>query len=116
MPFIVIGFVAFSGVYYTYYEIFLADLEKMERKILKVEGNVKEELNHFITTNNENEKESYMTALKYTPTIILALCLFIELNTLSFYVPTLVNYLKDSFDLSTSKDSLFFLFSTKQNH
>jgi MFS family permease len=110
LPFIVIGFVAFSGVYYTYYEVFLADLEKMERESLKIEGNVKDEINHLIATNNENE--SYMTALKYPQTIILALCLFIELNTLAFYVPTLVNYLKDSFDLSTSRASLFFLFST----
>jgi len=112
LPFIVIGFVAFSGVYYTYYEVYLADLEKMERESLRIKGKGKEELNHLIATNNENENESYMTALKYPPTIILALCLFIELNTLAFYVPTLVNYLKDSFDLSTSKASLFFLFST----
>ena len=44
--------------------------------------------------------------------ILLALGIIVELNTLDFYVPTLVNYLKESFNVPTSRASLFFLVST----
>ena len=109
LPFIIVGFITLSGVYYTYYILYKADLEKLER-----DSKIEEDINNT-ELNNENEndnKESYISVLKYPPTIYLALCLIIELNTLAFYVPTLVNYLKDSFDISTSKASLFFLLST----
>ena len=108
LPFIAIGFVNASGIYYTYYIIFKGDYEKYEKENKEEENNLFE-LKKY---DNINDNESYISALKYPPTIFLALCLIIELNTLDFYVPTLVNYLKDSFDISTSKASLFFLFST----
>ena len=105
LPFFVIGFVNLTGAYYTYYIIYKGNLEKYEDKT----KNIEQEKNELLSESNS---ESYLTAIKYTPTILLALCLIIELNTLDFYVPTLVNYLKDSFDISTSRASLFFLAST----
>ena len=59
-----------------------------------------------------NKNSYYLTAIKYPPTILFSLALIIELNTLDFYVPTLVNYLKEDFNISTSNASLFFLMST----
>ena len=42
----------------------------------------------------------------------LTLCLIVQLNTIGFYLATLVNYLKDEFDITISKASLFFLLAT----
>lgn len=110
LPFIIIGFITLTGVYYTYYIIYIGDLEKYEDK---TNNDIEQNTNHLISdNNNDNDKESYVLALKYPPTLLLGLCLIIELNTLAFYIPTLVNYLKDSFNISTSKASLFFLAST----
>ena len=58
-----------------------------------------------------NKNSYYLKAIKYPPTILFSLSLIIELNTLDFYVPTLVNYLKEDFNISTSNASLFFLMS-----
>lgn len=95
---------------YTYYIKYIGDLEKYEDK---TNNDIEQNTSHLISdNNNDNDKESYVLALKYPPTLLLGLCLIIELNTLAFYIPTLVNYLKDSFNISTSKASLFFLAST----
>jgi MFS family permease len=45
----------------------------------------------------------------YPQAIILMGCLMVQLNNTDFYIPTLVNYLKDSFSIQTSRASLFFL-------
>lgn len=108
LPFIIIGFINLTGVYYSYYIIFLGDLEKYEDKTF---NDIEHNNNQYISDNN-NHKESYILAIKYPPIFLLALCLIIELNTLAFYVPTLVNYLKDNFNIPTSRASLFFLVST----
>ena len=43
---------------------------------------------------------------------MLFLCQLIQLNSLDFYIPTLVNHLKDRFDISTSRASWFFILAT----
>ena len=101
LPFIILGCFSLIGVYFTYYYIYLGDLEQYE--------NNDEDL---VLNNDMNENMSLITAIKYIPTIYLSLCLIIQLNTLDFFLPTLVNYLKDKFDISTSKASLFFTLST----
>ena len=97
LPFIIIGFITLSGIYYTHYIIYKGDLEKYEKENNKNN----QQINNLQTNGKQENNESYIIILKYPPTILLALCLIIELNTLAFYSPTLVNYLKDSFDIST---------------
>ena len=104
IPFIIIGCFSFSGVYCIYYYIYLVDLEKYEKEI--------KDKDISLLNNNIKEKESYIIAIKYKPTIFLALCQIVMINTLDFYIPTLVNHLKDNFDISTSRASLFFILVT----
>ena len=112
IPFIIIGLFSFTGVYYTYKYIYLVDLEKYEKEILLTNNinNIEEEIS--LSKNNTNGNESLLTSLKYKQTIFLTLCLIVQLNTLDFYIPTLVNHLKDNFNITTSKASLFFLLAT----
>ena len=106
LPFIILGCLSLIGVYYTYYYIYLGDLERFEKK-----SNKEEEI--LLSNNNDNNKnESLLTAIKHLPTLLLILCQIIQLNTLDFYIPTLVNHLKDRFDISTSKASWFFILAT----
>ena len=58
------------------------------------------------------EKFSFMMVMSYAQSFLLTGCIMIELNTTDFFIPTLVNYLNDSFSISTSRASLFFLAST----
>ena len=109
LPFIILGSISLIGVYCTYYYIYLGDLEQYEKKILEENNDEEISLNN---NNNMNENMSLITAIKYLPTIYLALCLIIQLNTLDFFMATLVNHLKDKFDISTSKASLFFILAT----
>ena len=92
--------------------IYLVDLEKYEKEILLTNNinNIEEEIS--LSKNNTNGNESLLTSLKYKQTIFLTLCLIVQLNTLDFYIPTLVNHLKDNFNITTSKASLFFLLAT----
>ena len=92
------------GVYYTYYYIYLGDLEQYEKNSNKGEK--------ILAANNINDNESLFTAIKYIPTMLLFLCQLIQLNCIDFYIPTLVNHLKDSFDISTSRASWFFILAT----
>ena len=112
IPFIIIGLFSLTGVYYTYKYIYLVDLEKYEKEILLTNNinNIEEEIS--LSKNNTNGNESLLTSLKYKQTIFLTLCLIVQLNTLDFYIPTLVNHLKDNFNITTSKASLFFLLAT----
>ena len=108
IPFIIIGFVSLSGVYYTYKYIYLGDLEKYEKEKLSLE-NI-EEVN--LIEEKDKGNKSLLTAIKYPPNVYLTLCLIVQLNTIGFYLATLVNYLKDEFDITISKASLFFLLAT----
>ena len=111
IPFIIIGCLSLTGVYCTYYYIYLSDLEKYEKEILlmlnKDENNIIE-----INNNSVNNNDSLIAAIKYKPAVYLTLCIIIQLNTLDFFIPTLVNHLKDNFNISTSKASLFFILAT----
>ena len=104
LPFIILGILSFVGVYYTYYYIYLGDLEQYEKNSNKGEK--------ILAANNINDNESLFTAIKYIPTMLLFLCQLIQLNCIDFYIPTLVNHLKDSFDISTSRASWFFILAT----
>lgn len=107
LAFFNIGIISFSGIYYAYYILFKG-LEHSEKELI----NEEDKNNNFYRYDGNNKKAYYFYALKYPPTILLALGIIVELNTLDFYVPTLVNYLNESFNIPTSKASLFFLVST----
>ena len=102
LPFILIGFIDLSGVY-LFYKI--SDKEIEENKSRK--GSLSS-----LDSNKPKENFSFLTVISYIECILLVGCIMVELNTTDFYIPTLVNYLNDSFSLSTSKASLFFLAST----
>ena len=104
LPFIILGILSFVGVYYTYYYIYLGDLEQYEKNSNKGEK--------ILAANNINDNESLFTAIKYIPMMLLFLCQLIQLNCIDFYIPTLVNHLKDRFDISTSRASWFFILAT----
>ena len=110
IPFIIIGCFSLIGAYCIYYYIYLSDLEKFEKEILLMLN--KDEKNKEINNKNDNNNDSLITAIKYKPTIYITLCIIIQINTLDFYIPTLVNHLKDNFNISTSKASLFFILAT----
>ena len=76
------------------------------RTIRKKEGIILSDDN-----NNINNNESLFTVIKYLPTINLTLYVIIEFNKIDFCILTLVNHLKESFDISTSRASLFFILS-----
>ena len=101
LPFIIIGFADLSGVYLFYN---IPDKEMEENKSRKSSINSLEQGN--------NEKFSFLKVISYKECFLLVGCLMIELNGTDFYVPTLVNYLNDSFSISTSRESWFFLAST----
>ena len=103
LPFFIIGLLSLTGVYYCYFILYKSDLNTQAIE----KGNEMD-----INEENNNKNSYYLTAIKYPPTILFSLALIIELNTLDFYVPTLVKYLKEDFNISTSNASLFFLMST----
>ena len=101
-PFILIGLIDISGIY-LFYKIPERDMEESKSR--------KGSMNSSEGEKNK-EKFSFMMVMSYAQTLLLTGCIMIELNTTDFYIPTLVNYLNDSFSITTSKASLFFLAST----
>ena len=105
LPFIIIGFVYLSGVYY-FYQIPNEDFGE--------NNSVRSSISSLDELEKKQKKNNFLflSIMFYPKAMILMGCLMIELNTTDFYIPTLVNYLKDSFSIKTSKASLFFLAST----
>ena len=95
LPFIIIGIIYTSGVYY-FYQIPDEDFG---------EGNS----NQNKDENKENNNFLFLSVMVNPQAIILMGCLMVQLNNTDFYIPTSVNYLKDSFSIQTSRASLFFL-------
>lgn len=95
LPFIIIGIIYISDVYF-FYQIPDEDFG---------EGNSNENKDE----NKENNNFLFLSVMLYPQAIILMGCLMVQLNNTDFYIPTLVNYLKDSFSIQTSRASLFFL-------
>ena len=59
------------------------------------------------------EKNKVLLSLyKYPQIFFLTWAVIIETNSIGFYLPTLVNYLKDTWNIGTSYASLFFIMST----
>jgi MFS family permease len=102
LPFILIGLIYLSGVY-----LFnnLTESQIGENKSRKSSINSSE-------GEKTKEKFSFLTVMSYIECVLLVGCIMVELNTTDFYTPTLVNYLNESFSISTSKASFFFLAST----
>ncbi len=94
LPFIIIGIIYISGVYF-FYQIPDEDFG--------------EGTNENKDENKENNNFLFLSVMLYPQAIILMGCLMVQLNNTDFYIPTLVNYLKDSFSIQTSRASLFFL-------
>jgi len=67
-----------------------------------------------ISTNNENimekkEKKDLLRLLNFPQMLLLTGCIIMKTNSIDFYLPTLVNHLNESWDVSISTASLFFL-------
>ena len=106
LPYIIIGFVTYSGVY-LFNTIPQEELMSKSRKVSRADE-VKETR---ISTGNKKDTP-VMSVLLYPPTLLFMGCILIQMNTTCFYLPTLVNYLKDSFSIPISRASLFFLGQT----
>ena len=102
LPFILIGLIDISGIYLFY---------KIPEQDMEVSKSRKASMNSSEGEKNK-EKFSFMMVMSYAQSFLLTGCIMIELNTTDFFIPTLVNYLNDSFSISTSRASLFFLAST----
>ena len=101
-PFILIGFVDLSGVY-LFFRISDEEIEKSKSRKSSINSS---------DNDNLKEKSSFLIILSYVECIMFVCCIMIQINTIDFYIPTLVNYLNESFSISTSKASFFFLIST----
>ena len=67
-----------------------------------------------ISTNNENimekkEKKDLLILLNLPQMLLLTGCIIMKTNSIDFYLPTLVNHLNESWNVSISIASLFFL-------
>lgn len=67
-----------------------------------------------ISNNNENiiekkEKKDLLRFLNFPQMLLLTGCIVMKTNSIDFYLPTLVNHLKETWDVSISIASLFFL-------
>ena len=103
LPYIIIGFITYSGVYF-FKTIPQEDLMSKSRKVSMEDGETVQRVSLHDT--------SVMSVLLNPATLLFMGCILIEANTLYFYTATLVNYLYDSFGISTSRASLFFLGQT----
>ena len=104
LPFIIIGIIYSSGIYY---------FNKIPNEDFGEGNSTRSSTNSLKNENNQkNNNFLFLSIMFYPQAIILMGCLMVELNTTDFYIPTLVNYLKDSFSIQTSRASLFFLAST----
>ena len=101
LPFIIIGFVDLSGVY-LFYNIPNKEIEENKSRKSSISS----------LEQGKKEKFSFLKVISYIECLLLVGSLMIELNGTDFYMATLVNYLNDSFSISTSRASLFFLSST----
>ena len=100
-----IGLIYLSGVY-LFFNIPESQIKRNKSiNSNSLEGEGEEE-------KKSKEKFSFLTVMSYAECALLVCCIMVELNTTDFFTPTLVNYLNDSFSLSTSKASFFFLAST----
>ena len=105
LPFMLIGLIYLSGVY-LFFNIPESQIKRNKSiNSNSLEGEGEEE-------KKSKEKFSFLTVMSYAECALLVCCIMVELNTTDFFTPTLVNYLNDSFSLSTSKASFFFLAST----
>lgn len=67
-----------------------------------------------ISNNNENimekkEKKDLLRLFNYPQMLFLTGCIILKTNSIDFYLPTLVNHLNETWDISISIASLFFL-------
>jgi MFS family permease len=72
------------------------------------------------SNNNENviekkEKKDLLRLLNFSQMLFLTGCIVLKTNSIDFYLPTLVNHLKETWDVSISIASLFFLSSIISN-
>ena len=115
IPFYIIACIALSGACLNYFFIYKANFDKF-MQISSV--NIEEQKLLLEKKENENEideKYALLKAFAYPPIIFLMLCQIEQVNSISFYLATLVNYLKESFNLRTSRAALFFIFAAAGN-
>ena len=80
-------------------------------QIPQIDENLYKDKNEENSNNFEskNEQVDLLPLLKYPQYLLLIGAIVMETNSLGFYVPTLVNHLNETWEVSTSKASLFFL-------
>ena len=106
LPYIIIGCITYSG-YYFFNTIPQEELMSKSRKVSNADDEKKTRI-----SNGSKHDTPIINIILYPTTLLLMGCILIQLNTTCFYLATLVNYLKDSFSIQTSRASLFFLGQT----
>lgn len=108
LPYYICALICLFGVY-AFFQVPQVD-ETLYRKE-KVEK---------INNNNENiverkQKKDLLTLLNLPQMMLLTGCIIMKTNSIDFYIPTLVNHLNETWDVSISIASLFFLSSIISN-
>ena len=97
LPYFICGLICLLGIYSFY-------------KIPEVDENLYKE--EKVNNENNEEKIVLLPLLKYPQIFLLTGAILMEGNSFAFFIPTLVNHLNETWNVSTSKASLFFLSST----
>jgi MFS family permease len=105
LPYYVCALICLSGIY-AFYQVPQVD-----------ESLYKQEQIEKINNNNENiinkeEKVEIVSLFKHPQILLLTGAIIMETNSIDFYIPSLVNHLNETWGVSTSTASLFFLSST----
>ena len=105
LPYYVCALICLSGIY-AFYQVPQVD-----------ETLYKQEKTEKINNNNENiinkeENVEIFSLFKHPQILLLTGAIIMETNSIDFYIPSLVNHLNETWGVSTSTASLFFLSST----
>ena len=115
-PFVISIFFSIGGYSLPYYICALICLLPIYAfyQIPQIDENLYKDKNEENNNNfdSKNEQVELLPLLKYPQYLLLIGAIVMETNSLGFYVPTLVNHLNETWEVSTSKASLFFLSST----
>ena len=105
LPYYVCALISLLGIY-AFYKV-----SQVDETLYKKEKNGKIN-NENENISNKEEKKELLPLLKYPQILLLTGAIMMEGNSTGFYIATLVNHLNETWDISTSMASLFFLSST----
>lgn len=105
LPFFFCGII-YSSTIIIYYYLPKSEEEEKDNNLTKKSSEKK--INHI---EKFEENKMLLSLFKHPQVILLTGAIMIETNNLGFYLPTLVNYLKDTWNIKISKASIFFIAS-----